>query len=277
MVKVFPGTENEFYLDGFHKDNLDLAKKVIKKDWDMLFVYDGYEGSGKSVKAMQDAFYCDPTLTIDSIVFNPEDFKKAVLNAEPFKAIVYDEAYGGLSSKGAMGKVNKSIVQMLTEIRRKNLFIFIVLPTFFDLDKYVALWRSRALIHIYTMDNFQRGFFRFYNTDRKKALYVNGKKFYDYTMKMAKPNYKGRFTNYYPIDEEEYRKKKDETSVNVEDEFKVSFISKVRELKQTIVRNVDSGVAGLTGEQKAKVLEVTRRTICTYLKENEIEVPYEAI
>lgn len=34
------------YLDGFLKANLDLAKDVIKKDWDMIFLVDGYEGSG---------------------------------------------------------------------------------------------------------------------------------------------------------------------------------------------------------------------------------------
>ena len=59
------------YMDAVHKENLDLAKKEIKNDWDMIGVYDGYEGSGKSVKCMQDAFYCDPTLTLDRIVFNP--------------------------------------------------------------------------------------------------------------------------------------------------------------------------------------------------------------
>ena len=41
MVMVFEGTENQYSMDGYMKENLDLAKKVIKKDWDMLFVYDG--------------------------------------------------------------------------------------------------------------------------------------------------------------------------------------------------------------------------------------------
>lgn len=212
MVKVTPKEGVTYYMDGTHTNNLDLAKKVIKKDWDMLFVYDGYEGSGKSVKAMQDAFYVDPTLTVDRIVFNPDDFKDAVMKAERFQAIVFDEAYGGLNSRSAMGNVNKSIVQMLTVIRERNLFIFIVLPTFFDLDKYVALWRSRALIHVYTGDEFQRGYFKFYNVDRKKSLYVNGKKWYNYAQ--IKPNYMGRFTNFYVVDEQEYRTKKRETSLS---------------------------------------------------------------
>ena len=75
MVKV---TDQDYYIDGIHKENLDIAKKEIKNDWDMLFCYDGPEGSGKSVKAMQDAYYCDPTLSLDRICFTPQEFKKAI-------------------------------------------------------------------------------------------------------------------------------------------------------------------------------------------------------
>ena len=209
-------TATPFTMDGYHKTNLDVAKAVVKKDWDMIFIYDGNEGSGKSVKAMQDAFYCDNTLNLKRIVFNDEDFKKEVLNAEKYQSIVYDEAYGGLGSRAAMSNVNKAIVQMLTVIRERNLFIFIVLPTFFDLDKYVAIWRSRALIHIYTHDKFQRGFFKFYNSDRKKIMYVAGKKFYDYNK--GKPNFIGRFGKQYVVDENEYRTKKRETSLTLGNE-----------------------------------------------------------
>jgi len=35
MVKVFQGTDEEFYMDGYLQTNLDTAKKVITKDWDI--------------------------------------------------------------------------------------------------------------------------------------------------------------------------------------------------------------------------------------------------
>jgi len=194
------------YMDGYLKKNLDLAKEVIQKDWDMVFAYDGYEGCGKSVKAMQDAFYCDNTLNLDRVVFTPYEFKKAILSAKKYQAVVYDEAYTGLSSRATMGLINRTLVSMLAEIRQRNLFVFVVMPTFFDLDKYVALWRSRALIHVYTGKNFQRGFFSFYNIDKKKDLYINGKKFYNYFKPV--PNFRGRFTNTYVVDEKKYRIKK---------------------------------------------------------------------
>ena len=207
MVKVFEGTDHEYYMDGYMKENLDLAKKVIKDDWDMVFIYDGMEGSGKSVKAMQDAFYCDPDLNLlDRYAFTPTEFKRAVLSAKKYQAVVYDEAHSGLNARAAMTTINRTLVSMLTEIRQKNLFVFVILPTFFDLDRYVALWRSRALIHIYTAQNMQRGYFSFYNANNKKMLYIKGKKLYKYGVQ--KPNFIGRFSSHYPLDEAEYRRRK---------------------------------------------------------------------
>ena len=198
-----------FGMDGFLKKNLSMAKEVVKKDWDMVFVVDGAEGSGKSVIAQQCAYYCDPTLTIERICFTPKEFKDAILKAEKYQSVVYDEAYTGLSSRAAMSLINRTLVRMLAEIRQKNLFVFVVMPTFFDLDKYVALWRSRALIHVYTKENFERGYFCFFNIDRKKALYLIGKKFYSYSA--TKANFIGRFPNKYVIDEVAYRAKKKES------------------------------------------------------------------
>lgn len=193
-------------MDGILQSNMDRAVSVIKKDWDMVFAVDGVEGGGKSVFAQQVGFYCDQTLCIDRIVFTPAAFRKAVIKAKPYQTVIYDEAYTGLSSRGTMGVINRALVSMLAEIRQKNLFVFVVMPTFFDLDKYVALWRSRALFHVYTDDNFSRGYFAFYNMDKKKELYIIGKKFYSY--KKPLPNFTGRFTNHYVVDEQLYRKKK---------------------------------------------------------------------
>jgi hypothetical protein len=204
MVKVTKG-DMEFYVDGYLKNNLDICLDIVHKDWDMVFVIDGTEGSGKSVLAQQIAKYFDPSFCLDRIVFRAKNFKDEVIKAEKNQAVVWDEALSGLSSRGAMSTVNKTIVDLLAEIRQKNLFLIIVLPTFFDLDKYVALWRSRFLIHVHH-DKFKRGFFNFYNESCKKFLYINGKKFYNY--KCAVPSFRGRFTNFYTVDQEEYKAKK---------------------------------------------------------------------
>lgn len=259
MVIVTPTETHSYYMDKTHQQNLDVAKKHIKKDWDMVFVYDGYEGSGKSVKCQQDALYCDPTLNLSRIVFNPDDFKEAIDTSKQYQAIIYDEAYGGLSSKSAMSTVNQAIVQKLTVIREKNLFIFIVLPTFFDLDKYVALWRSRALVHVYSGDEFRRGFFKFYNIDLKKQLYVNGKKFYNYAG--VKPNYMGRFTNYYTVSEKAYRKKKRETSVSIQKEDE----DKILHILIQIAKILYAPPHNMSIKEISEIIPRHKRTITRYL------------
>ena len=92
-------------------------------------------------------------------------------------------------------------------IRKKQLFILIVAPTVFDIDYYIICFRSLALINVYA-DGLQRGFFEFYNRQRKKELYIKGKRTHD--MNVNRPNFKGRFTKWSVLDSELYEKRKDE-------------------------------------------------------------------
>lgn len=202
-----------YYLDGYLKDNLIIAKSKVRDDWDFVFCVDGTERGGKSTLAQQIAKFVDDGFDIDSIVFTPEQFEDAIKVASPFSAVVYDEAYGGLGSRSTMSRVNRTLVKMLTEIGFKNLFVIIVLPSFFDLDKYVALWRCRALFHVYTGNNWERGFFMCFNKERSKDLYVLGKKFYNYSV--VKANFYGRFVKHYVVDKDAYvRKKRDAQDSN---------------------------------------------------------------
>lgn len=253
--------EQEFYIDGYLKNALDTAKKEIRNDWDMVFVGDGQEGSGKSVLVMQCAKYCDPTLTIDNFAFTPNMFRKKIMDASQYQAIIYDEAHSGLNSRATMTSINKSLVSMMTEIRQKNLFVFVVLPTFFDLDKYMALWRSRALLHVYTDDNFKRGYFAFYNVDRKKSLYILGKKMYKYNV--VRPNFYGRFTNKYVVDEEEYRKYKRRYMASKASLKDDAHINKMLEemLYERVVQ-----ADGLTHKQRINILKMSESTYYYKLK-----------
>lgn len=275
MVKVFIGTDQEFYLDGYLKQNLDIAKDVIKKDWDMIFAVDGAEGSGKSVMAMCMGKYCDPTLTVDRVVFTAKEFRTAIIDAGQYQTVIYDEAYTGLSSRAAMSLINRTLVSVLAEIRQKNLFIFVVMPCFFDLDKYVALWRSRALIHVYTSENFERGRFAFYNMDKKKALFVNGKKYYTYAK--PRPNFIGRFTNHYPVDQEAYKKKKRESLTKREEAREKKEME--AEVEEALFNKIMELGDGIKHTVKMKLLSMPASTYYQRLKkwkEEEEENAMEA-
>jgi len=255
-MKVFEGTPDEYYMDGYMKSNMDIAIKAVHKDLDMVVAVDGYEGSGKSVITQQIAKYVDPSFTIKRIVFTPSTFRKAIVDAKQFQAVIYDESYTGLSSRQAMSKVNKALIQMIAEIRQKNLFVFIVCPSFFDLDKYIALHRSRALIHVYMTEGFTRGNFAFYNIDKKKDLYVNGKKFYSYFN--PKPNFFGRFTNHYTVDELEYRKLKKLSLTDMETQREDEV--RKRDIDNELFERAMVAGDGITHEAKAKIIGMPLQT-----------------
>lgn len=263
MTQAKPSNEIEFSMDGFLRDNLNVARDIIRKDHDFLFLVDGTEGAGKSVLTMQLAKYCDPTFDIDRVCFTAKEFTQAILKAEKYQSVVFDEAFRGLSSRASMTQLNRTIVSMLAEIRQKNLFVFIVMPTFFDLDKNVALWRSRALIHVYMGKNFQRGFFSFFNRSKKTELYVHGKKYYSYSK--PKANFYGRFANTYPIDEKEYRKRKYESLkgyTNEEEEKEAEKLA-TQIFFERLVKVGDR----ITVDLKCELLKITKPTWYNWLRQ----------
>ena len=199
--------------DGYLRNNLEKAKKALLKDFDVVGIIDGYVGSGKSTFATRICKYVDPSFSVDRVAFNGRDFERIVRTATKGQAIMFDEAMSGLHSRRAMSKLNTDLVQMMAKIRQKNLFFVMVLPSFFDLDKNIAIERSRFLIHCYT-HGLTRGQFTFYGPDTKKNLYIKGKKYYSYGVK---PSFYGRFNKGYGIDEAEYRKRKAADLVSFEE------------------------------------------------------------
>lgn len=200
------GEDDTFAMNTMLYNKIQIAKEfVAKKDYDLCFLVDGPEGSGKSVFAMQLAYSFDPTFSLEHTCFSPEEFLNAVKTSGKCQAIVYDEAYRGLSSRQAMSQINKLIVSVMMEMRQKNLIVIIVLPTFFMLDRYVAIFRSKGLFHIY-QNKGRRGYWLFYNEYEKKVLYILGKKLMSYGKPRVK--FKGTFNGKYVIDEDAYKQKK---------------------------------------------------------------------
>ena len=190
-----------------------VSEDLLKNDKDCFIAVDGNEGSGNSTVALQIGMYVDPTLDINRVVFDAEGFRSAILKAKKGQCIIFDEAFTGLSSRASLSGVNRTLVSLMMQIRQKNLFVIMVLPTFFLLDKYVALFRSRALIHVYECKG-KRGYFKVYNAKKKKLLYLLGKATYSYSgakWKIA-TNFRGRFYGRFALGdkqmEDRYRSKK---------------------------------------------------------------------
>ncbi len=200
--------KTECYIDPIMKEQLLLIKKaVIKKDRDYVMVIDGEEGCGKSVLAMQIASYLDPKFNLDSVVFNADQFMKAIRTVRKHSCVLLDEAFNASNARASLSQVNRAMLGIATEMRQRNLFVIMVLPSFFDLDKYFALWRCRCLIHVYFRRDGSRGRYVLFPKTKKKYLYLNGKKTYNYS-KPKSPYPPLVFNNTYMVNENEYREKK---------------------------------------------------------------------
>lgn len=214
---VFKFGDKELYIDGRLKENLD--KKVIpelkKKDKDAVYCVDGMERCGKSVFSLVLGAYVASCLKspfdLSNICLSPQEFRDKCMDAEKNSVIIYDEAHRGMASARTLSEINNILKDLMMEMGQRNLFVLIILPSFFLLDKYAALFRTRGLFHIYEKKG-MRGFWCFFNRKHKLRLYQYGKKDFNYNC-MRWPRFRGRFLDQYPIDESQYRKKKSESFI----------------------------------------------------------------
>lgn len=214
MVEFIDKNTNEkisYYINKNLKVKWDKIrnKELVKKDEDRVYIVDGRERVGKSVFALQQAKYIDPTFNLERVCFTPEEFLDAIRKAPKGSCVIFDEAFRGLSSKSSQSKVNKKIVQALMEMGQRNLIVFIVLPTIFLLEIYPAVLRSEVLFHIYK-DSSGRRRWRLYNYQKKSQLYREGKKKgLSYKQpRITNHQNRGRFYGIYAIEEKSYRNKK---------------------------------------------------------------------
>ena len=254
------------YVDGYLYRNLIFAKGLLRKDWDFCILIDGIEGSGKSIFGQLVAWVLDSTICLDRIVFTPKEFKEAVIKAEKFEAIIYDEAFGGLASRASLSEVNLSLVQMLAQVRQKNLCLIIIMPCLWELDRYAAVWRSRMLLHCYTGKKWERGYFGFYSYEKKKELYFMGKKSFRYSVR---PDFRGRFTGGYLVPEDAYRAKKFGALAGAEKGRFTRTDMRYDRHRSALVRFLKS--EGYTEPEIAQAMGGTRAVINLILRKSRIE------
>lgn len=226
----FPNKEHPersgFFMDDFLKRELDIYLRNIKNDWDFTILISG-QGEmrvGKSLLGMQICAYWTyqieklykikvPFNVKENLVLNGNELmKKGQALGEKYKyaALDYDEAADDLESTKVMRGSTQMIKDYLRKAAQFNMLNVIIQSEYFEVPKSIAISRSVCLIDVYYNINedgyFERGHYNYYSRRGKKLLYLLGKKMLDYSC--VKPDFKGEFRNFYPLDEEEYRKEK---------------------------------------------------------------------
>jgi hypothetical protein len=175
--------------------------KMNKKNADRVYIVDGRERSGKSTWAIQQMGFLNPSAFktpesfVSKIVFTAEQFHETVRNTTN-GVIIFDEAFRGFSSRAALSKVNKLLIQTLMEMGQNNNIVFIVLPSFFMLDMYPAMLRSDGLYHISEDSKTNLRKFEGYNRKDKNKIYqIGARKGWGYGVKSK---FRGRFGGKFP-------------------------------------------------------------------------------
>jgi len=181
---------------------VNSLERLKKENSDRVYIVDGRERVGKSLFTIQQMGLIEPGIFKDAktfisrICFTPEQFNKAARETRN-GVVIFDEAFRGLSSRSALSKINKIIVQTLMEMGQNNNIIFIVLPSIFLLDIYPAMLRSDMLFHLqHDRKNKKLRTFKIYNRADKNTIYQLGiRKGWKYSIGSK---FLGRFYNKFP-------------------------------------------------------------------------------
>lgn len=245
------------YINETLYENLKILAKTISKDMTFLGICASStleNGTGKSVFMQQigEAYSSlvnqfqgtNLTFGMQNIVFNPEDLIERAFKVPRYSCIILDE----WEDQHYWSKLGISLRQFFRKCRQLNLFIIVIIPNFFQLPINYAISRSVFFIDVQFKGEFDRGYFSFYNYERKKDLYLKGKKFHEY--RVIKPNFTGRFADGYAVPEDQYRKAKYKDMIDdaekkkplTEKQIKVALFKKIHErLPEITIKRLAEG------------------------------------
>lgn len=260
-------TEFEMYIDGYLKQNLDIVlTQAIPNDWDVLSIYLGAEGSGKSTLAIQNALYCDHNFNLDNVVFTPQQFDHILDICPKGSSIVWDEAITGANAQLYAFMISIKIISKLTQIRRKNLKIFICFPYLHLLNDYFVK-RSTYGIYVRAKSYSERGYFNFYSLPRLENLFQLMKEKYRYNNNKAyasvMPNFFGRFTKFFPLNKAQYDLKKERATLTNKENCEM-WRERCIKLLAMLKRN------NIKVSAIAKELDVSNQFLYQLMKESEL-------
>ena len=123
---------------------LDWTNRRIRRNKNVLALFTGDTGSGKSYAAISYASMVDPSFSIDRIVFNTKDFVELLNSEMPMgSAIIYDDAGLGIGARDWQKESVKLFGLIAQSFRFKRLVTIITTPRMFFIEK-----QSRSLINI---------------------------------------------------------------------------------------------------------------------------------
>lgn len=184
----------------------------LKLSYDFVLIITGDTGTGKSMLSLHiiELWYrviLGKEITPEHIKQINTDYKKWVVNfrdLEPYDINIYDEGATALDSKDAMNRLSKDLSKLFNVFRSKRFFTVIVLPSYFNLNKYFRENRLRSLMWVD-----KRGHYRFISKVGVKYLNAYNERTPFKNMNRGRPFFTGNFKDYNGILREPYEAMKD--------------------------------------------------------------------
>lgn len=218
-------TDLNFWMHPYAMQNMDSLIYNTQKDWSFLIVISGSGKTrmGKSMLAQQLAYYAAYKLkrsfSMENVVFSGEQLIQRAKKLSP-AIFIMDESRADLASTKYFQKSHQNLVDFFNESGKLNNMVFLVLPDFFDLSRSVAVNMSECLINCWKhkekkknkeggeVSEYLRGYYDFYNDERKNDLYNNWRQKRFYIKKLR--NFWGEWRHYWVLDEVKYEQAKNE-------------------------------------------------------------------
>ena len=263
---TLPGQQTDGrYIDQNYHDNLKILAEKITDDMTFMAVISSSTlevGTGKSVFVQQTAeawihlvntihHMNLPDLNMNNIVFKPKDLIKRAFEVPKYSVVIVDE----WDDAHYWSELGVSLRQFFRKCRQLNLFIILVIPNFFQLPINYAVSRSVFFVDVKFEGKFERGFFRFFSFKKKKDLYIFGKKTQNYDC--VRPDFIGRFTKGYVVDEQVYRDAKYKDMIEAEKKEEVTQF----DLRAVAINKIKMAYPNITHSDLSRILGVSQRTI----------------
>lgn len=199
-TKIFYGNKS-CWIDNFLLQRLENVKKIIRRNWDCVILIDGMERSGKSTLGMTCGWYlAKGKFGYENVASDSDDAIRKCESLPDKSVLMLDEGSLIFSSKDTMKAEQKKLIKIMNVIGQKNMIFIVVLPSFFELNKFIAVNRSRFLLHVYTDKKMRRGKFTYFGEKKKRILYEYGRKHFN-SYKYPRANFIGEFNSFIPFED----------------------------------------------------------------------------
>tara|TARA_R100001530_G_scaffold136291_2_gene116252 strand:- start:2182 stop:3018 length:837 start_codon:yes stop_codon:yes gene_type:complete len=248
----------------------------LKADYDMCLIISGDTGSGKSMLALNilETWYkvilkkdFTPEM-IDHVHTDFNSFVKKFKEMKEYDLSIMDEGSVQLDSKAHMEKMSRQITKLYNVFRCKKFFTIIILPSYFNLNKYFREHRLRGAIWVN-----KRGKYKLYTKKGVNWLNALNERRSLKNMNLAYPIHYSTFPDYKGILREPYERAKMEGVDKILDEVIAEGINeKSPNLYMLVKEDVKKmKEEGYTIKQMREKLEVGSSTIqkCLNLIKNE--------